>query len=252
MRAVFEVMRRPIWILGLIVAVTAVVVFIQLGNWQLRRLAEKRALGAEIVERSTATPVDLDVLVARGLDEEHDAYRAVAMTGTYESQEVWLLGKSLGGRSGNEVLRPFRTREGNIVLVDRGWIPLDTTAPAPPPGQVQVTGTLRKSQTFGPLGPITERPLRGVGRVDVPAIARGLELPVLPMWVSLTEQTPPQPGPFPEPVPTPTIGEGPHLSYAIQWYFFALVVTVGFPVLVWRTAGKLSAPETPSTPSSGV
>ena len=42
---------------------------------------------------------------------------------------------------------------------------------------------------------------------------------------------------LPRLAPLPGTGSGPpHLSYAVQWFLFAGIVLIGFPVLVWRTA----------------
>jgi surfeit locus 1 family protein len=38
------------------------------------------------------------------------------------------------------------------------------------------------------------------------------------------------------PVPIPDLGEGPHLGYAVQWFLFAGVVVVAYPLLLRRQA----------------
>jgi len=58
----------------------------------------------------------------------------------------------------------------------------------------------------------------------------------LPVYVQLLEQDPPQPGSIPAVVALPEPSEGSHRGYAVQWFLFALVVVVGYPILVWRTA----------------
>jgi cytochrome oxidase assembly protein ShyY1 len=52
--------------------------------------------------------------------------------------------------------------------------------------------------------------------------------------VQLQRQEPPQPGELPALVPPPDLSEGPHLSYAIQWFTFAAVALVGTALLVRR------------------
>ncbi|HHC09416.1 MAG TPA: SURF1 family protein [Actinobacteria bacterium] len=245
-----RLLRRPIWLVGLVVAVVATATFVALGRWQLRRLEEKRELRRSVAERLAAPPLDLDAL-GRPLDA-HDAYRRIEAAGRYlREDEVVVLARSLHGRSGNELLTPFETNGGRILLVDRGWLPLDveTVAARAPEGPVVVEGVLRPSEDFGPLGPIDERPLRRVGRIDVEAIGAALGLEVEPLWVALVAQRPAQPGELPLPLPPPTVSEGPHLGYAIQWFAFAGVVVAGFPVLVWRRSRRVS-PAEPSTPSS--
>jgi surfeit locus 1 family protein len=50
--------------------------------------------------------------------------------------------------------------------------------------------------------------------------------------VLLQSQQPPQD--LPAIVPVPTLDEGPHLSYAIQWFAFATIAVVGGAVLLLR------------------
>jgi surfeit locus 1 family protein len=35
--------------------------------------------------------------------------------------------------------------------------------------------------------------------------------------------------------PPPEPSEGSHLSYAAQWFMFAIIAAIGFPVLIYRT-----------------
>ena len=42
----------------------------------------------------------------------------------------------------------------------------------------------------------------------------------------------------PIPADRPTIGLGPHLGYAGQWFLFAVIVVVGYPLLLRRTVTR--------------
>jgi surfeit locus 1 family protein len=64
-----------------------------------------------------------------------------------------------------------------------------------------------------------------LGRGDLP-------YSLLPVYVLLQSQQPPQD--LPAIVPVPTLDEGPHLSYAIQWFAFATIAVVGGAVLLLR------------------
>jgi cytochrome oxidase assembly protein ShyY1 len=44
------------------------------------------------------------------------------------------------------------------------------------------------------------------------------------------------------PVPLPDLSEGPHLSYAIQWFCFAAVAVAGAAILVRRERPPTAAP----------
>jgi surfeit locus 1 family protein len=64
--------------------------------------------------------------------------------------------------------------------------------------------------------------------------ARMPEHNLLGLALLLEEQSPTQPGDLPEPAPLPELDEGPHLSYAIQWFTFATIALVGYVVLSRR------------------
>ena len=72
-------------------------------------------------------------------------------------------------------------------------------------------------------------------RVDVPTALEG-EIPyqLFPLPVQLQEQSPAQAGDLPVAIGPPQLTEGPHLSYAGQWFTFATIALVGYVVLVRR------------------
>ena len=57
----------------------------------------------------------------------------------------------------------------------------------------------------------------------------------MPVFLQLTESDPP-PGEVPIILPPPDTDEGPHLGYAFQWFIFATVGAVGWPLLLRKTA----------------
>jgi surfeit locus 1 family protein len=90
-----------------------------LGNWQLQRADEKRALLAQQEQRQQQAPLNLsDVAVA-----EDVAYLPVKLRGKYDQQHQFLIdNKVLHSQVGYEVLTPFETTKGDWVMVSRGWI----------------------------------------------------------------------------------------------------------------------------------
>jgi len=69
---------------------------------------------------------------------------------------------------------------------------------------------------------------------DAATIAPELPAPVLPLVAQLQTQDPSQAGDLPRVVPPPELSEGPHFSYAIQWFTFATIALVGYGLLVRR------------------
>lgn len=245
----FRFALRPKWIVGHVLAVVAVVGFINLGFWQLRRNDERATLNAAIEERSSSAPSPLAELLSRyGEDPEEMEYRLVEIEGTYEvGDEVLWQARTLNGVSGHDVLTPLHVG-GRSIVVDRGWVPIDASGPpvaeaAPPGGSVVVTGMIRKGQTrrgLGPVDPATGR-LDRISRVDIARLQQQVESDLYPFYVLLQAQDPQQDG-LPLLQEPPAIDAGPHLSYAIQWFAFAAIAVIGYPVLLFRTAADEAAP----------
>jgi surfeit locus 1 family protein len=212
-----------------------------LGFWQLRRLEERRALNASILRRGAAPAVAIQR--ADG-GPRPASFRPATAEGTYDTEhEVLVYGRTLDGESGHEVVTPLMLSDGTGVLVVRGWVPFDLqVAPVPPavppPDRVRVEGFLVPDEGDGSSVPDTEGVVR---RLDVSGIASSLPYDVYPLAVQLTGQVPPQPGRLPILLPRPQLSEGPHLSYAIQWFSFATIAVVGSVILIRRDRRSIRA-----------
>ncbi len=235
---------RPRWIVGHVLALVAVIAFVQLGLWQLRRLDERQTFNAEVVGRAAPGFQPLADLIA-GFGDDPDALdlRPVVVEGVYVlDEEVIVQGRSLRGRSGHHIATPLLLDDGRGIIVNRGWVPIDVSDPPvvgaePPSGQVVVRGLARKPQLRGRFGPVdpADGVLDRVARVDVPRLQRQSSLDLHGFYVELQGQEPPQEQ-FPIPLDPPVLDEGPHRSYAVQWFAFALVTVIGYPLLLYRTA----------------
>jgi surfeit locus 1 family protein len=201
-------------------------VCVRLGIWQLDRLAERRARNAEIRSALAEPP---QVLTDAPADL---AYRRVSATGTYDvARTLVLYGRPLDGAPGVHVLTPLRLSDGSAVLVDRGWVPSrgeteGVALPAPPAGRVQVEGVLLPPEADGTLEG------RTVDRVDLVAIGSRLPYRLGDAYLLLREQRPSVEPPVP--APPPELTDGPHLSYAFQWFAFAAIALVGGLMLARR------------------
>ncbi len=240
--------RQPRWLVGHIVALAAIVLFVNLGMWQLRRHDEFAARDALLEERIAAEPLTVDAARRMPVDEV-DLHRVTA-TGTYDlSGEIVLQARSFKGRSGHNVLTPLVGRDGTAVLVNRGWVPIDIEGPPvvgaePPGGEVTIIGVAQDTEIRQGLGPVdpAEGRLERVSRVDLERIGAQSPFPLEPFFLQLVS---PEPiGEFPQVLDVPEPGSGPpNLSYAIQWFAFTGVVAIGYPLLLRSTARKQSEAE---------
>lgn len=229
----------PRFIVLHVLVLAVVVVLVRLGTWQLARHEEASQLVQAQEERFERAPAPVgEVLSGLALQDTGRLaeleFRQVEATGTWRTaEEVLQRGRSLQGRSGFHVLTPLDLDGGDTVLVRRGWVPFDNdllppvTDAAPPEGTVTVQGYLERSIPQ-PTGPLAQRdPDEGeldiVFNADVGRLAGQLGGDVLPMLVHMEAQVPAQVGELPITVPRPAPDDGPHLSYAIQWFSFAAI-----------------------------
>ncbi len=174
----YALLKSPLWIAGIVIALVTIVAFVNLGFWQLRRLEERRTINATIEARSAADPIELEeAITTYGADPEALAYRRVLVEGDYaQLEEVLVVATPLNGRPGHDVLTPLRTDSVNIA-VDRGWVPIDTEGPpvveaAPTPGSVEVVGMLLEGQIHRSLGtPGADGSYEEIGRIDLGVLA---------------------------------------------------------------------------------
>ncbi len=255
----YRFLLKPRWILTLLFGIACVVAFVCLGIWQLRRLDERKADNAEIRAAEQLDPAYIGDLLPAGADstpEQVEAvrYRTVQVTGTYAvDQQVLVQNRTNGGAPGYWVLTPLVQADGTAVVINRGWIPFNYTEDGPwtdfdpPTGTVSVIGMAQDPQVRGNglvAGPADadQGVLRSLSRVDIERLQQQVDERLVPMYVDLRGQDPAQAGSIPEALPPPELDEGPHLSYAGQWFIFAILTVIFLPLFIRWTARRRLAP----------
>jgi surfeit locus 1 family protein len=240
----YRFLLRPRWILFTLAVIVAIVAMINLGFWQLRRLDERREFNATVEDRVDQSAVALDELVPAGAEVGDDSlkdveWRPVEASGRYlDDEDVRIVNRSQGGLAGDYIVTPLRLDDGRILLVARGFVaPPEGGVPPAPAGEVIVEGRLRRSQVrrTGALSDPGTGTLTEALRVDIPRLEAQLPGAVEPMYIELTASQPAESGDFPEPIAEPELDEGPHLSYAIQWFLFSAIAVVGWILAVRRS-----------------
>ena len=233
----FLLTRR--WALfGLVVAVLGVACW-RLGVWQFDRLEERRAENAVIERNLAADPVDVrEVMSPRHDLPASQQWRTVRMRGGYvEGAQVLVRYQTRDGRPGVGVVSPLRLDDGTQVLVERGWATApnsgsaDVDVPAPPGGEVTVTGWARQDQR-GEDAAIT--PADGQVRlISSAGFAGRVGGPLLHGYVSLDASEPAATEPLAQGPEMPELDSGPHFFYGLQWWFFGALALGGFGYFAW-------------------
>lgn len=231
---------RPVWILSHLFALSLVVLFVNLGLWQLSRHDEKVERNATIEARVDLPVEPVGALLAGGDDPEELRYRSASASGSYVPEsEVLVDNRSNEGLPGAWVLTPLRLDDGGLLVVSRGFQGFDSGVIDPvaaPSGAVQVVGTLVPWDTRD-CGVRTDDTgaVAGAACLKQSAVEAAVGEPVLPVVLQQSGSRPADAEVL-VPVPLPELDEGPHRSYAVQWFIFATIGAVGYPLILRRVA----------------
>jgi surfeit locus 1 family protein len=218
-----------------VLAVAAATLFVRLGFWQLSRLHERRARNAVISAQRLDAPVEFSAL-PRDTGAAH--YRSASVEGAYDyAHELVLASRTRQGSPGVEIFTPVRAAGSDTaVLVDRGWVYSPDGASVDlarwrEGDSARVQGYV---ETYMPDDGVTTSAFgpRVVRRASRSEVAGKVPYPVAPYYLIVTSDSAGQDHPARRSVPV--LDEGPHRSYAIQWFSFALIAVGGAAAVVFR------------------
>ena len=247
----YRFLLKPRWLVLHVLGVALAVLFVNFGFWQLRRLEHRKTQNSLLESRLALSPEPLTDLLATTTvdvppgDDTSSAYRPVTLTGRYDPAFEVLRrgGNDYDGQPGYYLLTPLLLNDSEAVLVERGWVPFDLDTPPvraalPPEGTVTLTGVVQPEllPPTGFLSGLAPRDPPGkltiTAYVDTERLAAQMPYHLLPLYIELISQTPPQTGELPLPLKPPEFSNGPHLGYALQWFSFALIGVVGYVFVV--------------------
>jgi cytochrome oxidase assembly protein ShyY1 len=226
--------------------------FIGLGVWQLARNTHKHQVSAR-EKAAYAKPAPDVGTVGVGTPE---GSRAQA-SGTFDSaHETVLRNQIRQSEVGVDVLTPLRLADGTAVLVDRGWVRASAQSgintDPPPSGTALVHGLVHDSNPLSANDTVDHLPdgRLAVPRVDLAAIGRTLPYKLRPVWIEAQAIDPPPTGnapQLPQPPPPDPVN---HMQYALEWFAFALIPLIGWPIALRRLARQRNAEMSATTASS--
>ena len=234
-------MRRST-ILFVFLALCSAAAFARLGFWQLDRRTQRRTRNAVIAERVRNAPV---MLAKVDGDTSAAHYRRVRVSGHPDfDRDIALTLRGNAGSPGVDILTPIRIAgSDSAVLVNRGWIysPDGMTADLSKWREPDTTFSGYVEEFEAGTGRDSVR-LNGIRRMNYAAIARVLPYPIRTFYVVATSDAAPTITTGVVRLKPPPLDEGPHLSYAFQWFGFATIAVIGAGVVAARSPrGKLLA-----------
>lgn len=215
---------RLLWGAGIALACA---LFLALGTWQMFRMQWKHALIERVNQRAHAAPV-----AAPGRAEwpsitaENAEYRHVLAAGTLLLDRSTLVQAATTRGPGFWVMTPLQTAAGDIILVNRGYVPSRQTDTGSGSRAAEVTGLLRMSQPGGGFLRKNDAAGRRWYSRDVQAIAASLGLPAVAPYFIDADAAPVQEAGQPIGGLTVIVFKDNHLVYALTWYALALMIIV--------------------------
>jgi surfeit locus 1 family protein len=218
-------------------AALAAAVCVRLGIWQLSRLHERQARNALVRSRIDSTETDFFSLPA---DTASQRFRRVRITGSPDyAHELIYAARTHRGSPGVNFLTPVRIAgHDTAVLVNRGWVY------APDGATVDESKWHERDTTFEGFvetfpyasgATYTTKP-KILSRLGHDVVAKAVPYPIATTYVVMTGDSVMREDRIAR-LTVPPLDEGPHLSYALQWFGFALVALVGAGFVVRKGPG---------------
>ena len=182
-------------------------------------------------------------------------FRRVRVRGAYDySREFALTLRTRNGSPGVDIITPLiRAGSDTVVLVNRGWIyaPDGMTADISKWREGDSVNAIGFVETFPPASPFVSRSprrSRAYRWLDRSVIESDIGRPIAPFYAVLAPDSmtgyamPPQTATasraaaqIPPRVQPRGLDEGPHKSYAIQWFSFATISILGLVFFLRRS-----------------
>ena len=218
--------RTPVAGAALATAV-ALAILIALGVWQLRRLAWKEGLLAQVDAAETAPPLPLGAATP-------PLFTRVTAQGTLAGAPTALYGVDVQNNhlGAQLVERLDRTGAPPLVVV-LGWVPTDTGHAAIVSGPATITGYVRLPEQPNWLSAADDPAGRHFYTLDPKAIGAALAAPDAAPFVLVALG---KPGAWGQPVPATSLPRpvNNHLNYALTWFGLAASLAGVFGTWVVR------------------
>jgi cytochrome oxidase assembly protein ShyY1 len=187
----------------------------------------------------SATPVPIsEVLAPQTAMNLNDQWKPVSATGSYlPDLQVLVRNRTHESAPGFDVISPFLTSAGVLLVIDRGWIPAASDGRSPSSIPALPSKTERVIVRLIPAEPVLQGQsdtTKLISSIHVAELATAWEYPTYTgAYGSLVSEDPQAVSGIL--APKPELSEGNHLSYALQWIAFALL---GFIGLAWAVRNE--------------
>lgn len=231
-----KVFLTPGWVItAVVVVVFAYTAFTVLAPWQLGKNEATSERNQRIEQAFDTDPVPAtDLLGPGGTVSPELEWRRVTLNGRYlPKDEVLLRLRPVDHQPAIQGLVPFESTDGNMLLVNRGWLPVEADSlpqiPDAPEGEVMISGYLRRTEDPPEREPVTEQNHTQVHGISTDQISELTGIPLSKDYIQLADGSPGQLNA----IPLPKLDAGPYLSYGVQWIAFGIMAPLGLGYFIW-------------------
>ncbi|QGU07893.1 SURF1 family protein [Corynebacterium occultum] len=255
---------RPGWILAILAIVAfSYASFSFLAPWQLGKDEDIVQRNKQLEQAFEQDPVPYqEVFDPEGQIEATEEWTRVLLTGQFlPDSEALLRLRPVEKTPVFQALTPFETNDGEIFLVNRGFVAfpgpqIPEIEPAPT-NEVTITGMARLNETRPDNPPMVEQDRLQVYGINTGQVGEAVDLELAESYIQLSEGSAGELNAM----PVPKLDRGSHLSYGWQWLAFGIMAPLGLGYFIWaevrerrrvrREEDELAATEAGVTPDAG-
>lgn len=226
---------RSSLIVPAIVTGLALAVLVGLGIWQLERREWKLGILERIDQRIHGESISLTEAKKLWVSDRDVEYYRVLLVGRFHNDQERYLYTIFDGQAGWLVITPLETGNGDVVLVNRGFVPEALKDPAARRAgqiedQVELVGLARASERPTWFTPDNAPAANRWFWRDVPGLTASLppDLAAKTAPFLVEAEAGPVPGGWPRGGVTRLAIPNRHLEYALTWFGLAIVLLAVF------------------------
>lgn len=225
----FKNLTKPRWIALTAFLLIMIYLFIRLSDWQFDRYNQRIQNNEITTAALSSEPINLTDLSQFSYLKD---WQKVSIKGEFVNSDAKLLRRQyLESSLGFWVITPLKLENDQVILVNRGWIPIAESStsqqeiPSSPQGDATIIGYVQtlKDTRREP----EDLPLNQINYLNSTNFS---SQPLSTSYLQLASMTPMDNQVAI--IPLPELSNGPHFSYAIQWILFALMLPIGWYVLL--------------------
>lgn len=202
------------FIAPLLIGLIGAAILVSLGTWQVQRLSWKSAILDEIDQTIVGAPQPLP----RVISPTEQRYLPVSLTGTIESDALFVLVSVKRRGPGWRVISTLTTDDGRRVLLDRGFLPTEEKDTPRYNGPAQILGNMHWPDDRNSSTPENDVAGNIWFARDIQQMAEKLDTE--PLLIITRSMTPMDEGLTPLPVNSSDVAND-HLQYAVTWFSLA-------------------------------